>query len=208
MLEVDISSDIDRVFSEVGDFFRDQIPFVTAGALNDTAFDIRRRIVESTWDNAFNVRNKRFPGRIFRVTPKATKGSLEAVVQATLDYPWVADWLERQATGGTKKPAKHTWVAIPAGPISRNSGGSVKSFNKPINLKNSFIKHVGKNKLILQRTGRGDDAKLVVRYLLVKQSNISKTFRFEEDATATGLRVFSGHWGTRLALAIRSSVFT
>ena len=203
MLEIDITSNIDRVFSEVGDFFRDQIPYVTSQALNDTAFDIRRRIVESTWDNAFTVRNRRFPGRIFRVTPKATKGSLEAVVQATLEYPWVAAWLERQATGGTKTPAKHNWIAIPVRGSRRNNGGSIPTSQKPLNLKNTFIRTTkdGKARVIIQRSG----GETWVRYLLVRQAHIDKTFRFEEDATETGIKVFPGHWSRRLSDVIRKS---
>ena len=211
MLEIDVTSNVEEVLAGIDDFFRGQVPFVTSQALNDTAFDIRRRIVESTWDNAFEVRNRRFPGVIFRVDPKATKASQEAVVQAGLSYPWVAEWLERQATGGTKRPATHNWVAVPLGKPKRNSNGSIPKGQKPLNLKNTFVRSVkgGGNRVILERKGRGESATVVARYLLIKQADIKKTFRFEEDATETALRVFSGHWSTRLSRVIaRSRVFS
>ena len=201
MLEVDISSDIDRVFSEVGDFFRDQIPFVTAGALNDTAFDIRRRIVGSTWPKAVTMRNRVFPGRVFKVGQKATKALLEAVIEADGNF----DYVERLAEGGTKVP-RGNWIAVPIGDVRRNKGGSIPKAYKPSMLKNSFVRSTkdGKNRIILQKK----NGEVVPRYLLVKRAQINATFRFYEDATDTGLRVFSGHWSNRLTLAIRSSVFT
>lgn len=202
MLEVDISSDIDRVFSEVGDFFRDQVPFAAAGALNDTAFDIRRRIVGSTWPKAVTMRNRVFAGRVFKVGQKATKGLLEAVIEADGNF----DYVERLADGGTKVP-RGNWIAVPIGDVRRNKGGSIPKAYKPSMLKNSFVRTTknGKNRIILQKKG----GEIIPRYLLIKRAQINATFRFEEDATDTGLRVFSGHFGSRLALAIsKSRVFS
>lgn len=203
MLEVDISSDIDRVFSEVGDFFRDQIPFAAAGALNDTAFDIRRRIVGSTWPKAVTMRNRVFPGRVFKVGQKASKALLEAVIEADGKF----DYVERLVDGGTKVP-RGNWIAVPIGDVRRNKGGSIPKAYKPSMLKNSFVRSTkdGKNRIILQNNR---DGTVSPRYLLIKRAQINATFRFYEDATDTALRVFSGHFGTRLALAVyKSRVFS
>lgn len=202
MLNVDVSSDIDRVFSAVGDFFRDQIPFVTSQALNDTAFDIRKRIVYSTWPKAVTQRNQVFPGRVFKVGQKATKRQLEAIVAADPRF----DYVERLTEGGTKTP-RGNWLAVPVDNVKRGRGGAVLKAYKPSMLKGSFVRNTksGKNRVILTRDKAGN---VTVRYLLIKRAEINATFRFEEDATDTGLRVFSGHWSTRLAAVVRASVFT
>lgn len=205
MLEIDISSDIDRVFSEVGDFFRDQIPFAAAGALNDTAFDIRRRIVGSTWPKAVTMRNRVFAGKFFRVlTPLANKNELMVVVGniGRIGLSGDFNYLEALADGGTKVP-RGNWIAIPVKNALRNRGGSIPKSQKPMNLKNTFIRSSkdGKSRVIIQRSG----GETWARYILVKRAQIPATFRFEQDATDTALRVFSGHFGTRLALAISKS---
>lgn len=202
MLEIDVTSDIDRVFSEVGDFFRDQIPFVTAGALNDTAFDIRRRVVGSTWPKAIEQRNRVFPGRVFKVGQKASKTLLEAIVEGDGKF----DYVERLAEGGTKVP-RGNWIAVPIGNPRRNKGGSIAKAYKPAMLKNSFVRSTkdGKNRVILQKNR---DGTVSAKYLLIKRAQINATFRFYEDALDTTMRVFSGHWSTRLERAVRSSVFS
>ena len=60
-------------------FGKDQLPFATSKALNDTAFVVRNTIVEDTFPRSFNVKNKRFAGATFRVD-KANKRKLEARV--------------------------------------------------------------------------------------------------------------------------------
>ena len=192
MLEIDVSHDVDRVFSEVGDLFRDQIPFITAQALNDTAFDIRRRIVGSTWPKSVTMRNRVFPGRVFKVGTKATKRQLEAIVEGDGKF----DYVERLADGGTKLP-RGAWIAVPIGDVKRNKGGGIPRAYKPRMLKNSFVRSTkdGKARVILQRKG----GETIARYLLIKRAEINATFRFEEDATDTAIRVFSGHFMNRLS---------
>ena len=202
MLQIDVSDNVSEALKGIDDFFRGQVPFVTSQALNDTAFNIRTRIVGSTWPKAVTMRNRVFPGRVFKVGKKATKADLEAVVQGDPEF----DYVERLADGGTKVP-RGNWIAVPVDGIRRNRGGSISKAYKPRMLKNSFIREMknGKGKVILQR---GKDGENVVKYILIKRAQIPATFRFEEDATDTALRVFSGHWSTRMARVINASVFT
>jgi hypothetical protein len=201
MLSVDITENVQEALRGVGDFFRDQVPFITSQALTDTAFDVRRRIVGSTWPKAVTMRNKVFPGRVFKVSQKATKAQLEAIIAGDDSF----DYLGRLSDGGTKVP-RGNWLAIPMDGVKRTSGGAVAKSYKPRMLKNSFVRNVkgrSDQKVILQRKGKEN----VVRYLLVKRAQIPATFRFYEDAEATTMRVFSGHWSTRLAAVVRASVF-
>ena len=36
------------------------MPFATAGALTDTAFDVRKHVIEKTFPRGFNLKSKRF----------------------------------------------------------------------------------------------------------------------------------------------------
>ena len=123
MINFDISSDIDAAIRGVGDFFRRQIPFATSIAINNTIFDVRRDIIESTWPKSFTVRNQALPRRLFKVSKRATKSDLKALLSQDLDRRWV----ERQATGGTKTGSSGGRVAIPTNPDSmRTSTGRIK----------------------------------------------------------------------------------
>ena len=206
MLQIDLTSDIDRAMSEVDSFFRTQIPFGTSRALNDTIFDVRKRIVGSTYPEAFTVRNRAFPGRLFRVIPKATKTRLETILTTTLDRTFI----ERHVMGGTKRGKSGGRVAIPTNPEKmRSSNGRIRAPMKPLRIgtrKDVFTIDQGNRKLILKRGRKGADNELL--YVIVPEANIRKRFRFYEDAEKTALRVFSGHWNTNMNKAIRTSRFS
>lgn len=220
MLTIDISSDIDAALRDVRDTFEREIPFVMASALTDTAFDVRRRVVGSTYPNAFEVRNKALPGRMFRVmdeTGGVLRGGVRSVTRA-LKATGVAeisvgdelgrDWSQRNATGGTKT-ARGGTIAVPTeGDNLRGVSGRVLKRNKPLAIvqrKNHFLlKKGGRKVAIMQR--RGKDTTAV--YLFMNSAQIPKRFRFYEDAEDTTLRVFSGHFDSRFARVIRTSRFT
>ena len=204
MINFDISSDIDAAIRGVGDFFRRQIPFATSIAINNTIFDVRRDIIESTWPKSFTVRNQALPRRLFKVSKRATKSDLKALLSQDLDRRWV----ERQATGGTKTGSSGGRVAIPTNPDSmRTSTGRIKSALKPgrLNGKPGIIAiKRGAKTFIIQRTKRTN--KLL--YSVVASANIKKRFSFDEDAVATTIRVFPGYWRLAMNAAIAKSRFT
>lgn len=205
MLQVNISSDIDKAMSEVHSFWRNQIPFATSVALNDSIFDVRRRIVNSTYPAAFTVRNKAFPGKLWRVVPKATKKRLETVLSQTLDR----GYLERHATGGQKKGRSGGRVAVPNKPEAmRSKNGRIRANLKPKRLadhKKVYVINKGQKKFIMKRGRKGQKSELL--YVITPVAKIDKKFAFYEDATDTALRVFSGHWNTAMNRAIRTSRF-
>ena len=205
MLHIDVSSDIDAAFRGVHDFWRGQLPFATSGALNDTAFDVRKHVVGSTYPKAFTVRNRAFPGRLWRVTKKANKRELQADITQTLDR----DFLARHVSGGIKTGRTGGRVAVPTDPGSmRSANGRIKAGQKPRRLgeqKSVFTIKRGNKKFILRRGRNGAPNKLL--YSIVPSAKIDRRLRFYEDAKSTGIRVFSGHWNTRMDRAIRSSRF-
>lgn len=204
MINIDVSSDIDAAMASVGDFFRSQIPFATAGALNNSIFDVRADIIADTWPKAFKVRNQALPRRLFIVKEKATKRSLMAKMGQDLDR----DFVERQATGGTKRGKSGGRVAIPAEPEKmRTATGRIRAALKPGRLNGTrgvFSIKSGSRTLVMRRI-RKRTVKLL--YAVVPQANIRKRFMFDEDATATALRVFPGYWRLGMNAAIHSSRF-
>jgi len=203
-LEIDLTNEIGKLEAMLGDMLSKQLPFAASRALNDTAFDVRKRIVGSTWPKAFKVKNTRFAGRTFKVLVRADKYNLATVVGGEFTYPWVEAWVARQIAGGDKRSVKGGLVAIPVNP-ERNAGGSIPKSQKPLNLKGSFIRNTkGGNKVIVKRDRITKET--TVKYVLVPKAHIAPAFRFYQDAEDTVLRTFIGHLDFRIASAVFSGV--
>ena len=220
IINFDITSDIDEVIREVGTFFERDIAFTVAGAMNDTAFDVRKRIVGTTFGNAFNQRNPRFPNILWRVDKVRTGGagndlsrfrageidSMTALVRQTLDR----DYIENHVVGGTKLP-RGSSIAIPAngGNGLRTKTGRIAKRNTPIRItdrRDHFLAKDkgGRKRFIARRSSSG--LEIVFRF---KQSvDIKPRFRFYQDAFDTVDRVMLRHWGRRMAQVVNKSRFT
>lgn len=229
MIEINITSDIDEAIDEVGDFFRGDIPFVTAVAINNTLFDIRRRNIGSTYPKAFKVRNVTFPKVNWTIDKVAIGGGKSQNIKASSGLKafkggWsnnmfgmyrqkalnggMREWTELQVDGGTKTP-RGSAIAIPVnGDSMRNKGGSISKRNKPRNItnrKDTFLvkDKAGRKKFIASRSG----GKLDVKFTFAKTANIKPRYRFYEDAFDTVDRVILPHWGTALATVVARSRF-
>ena len=229
-ITIDISSDIDKALRDVGDTFERQIPFAMVGAITDTAFDVRRRVVGSTYPNAFDVKNTRFANVLFNITKdgetkwggmRVLKRELNATGSTEIDVRQVPlpsrgggspdrEYIERHATGGSSAPRSSAF-AVPKQKFQsqlRGKSGQILKRNKPMNITNKkkyFVKEKGGRKVaIMERNGKDITA---VYLLLNNPVPIPKRFRFYEDAEDTTLRVFPGHFDNRFARAIRTSRF-
>jgi hypothetical protein len=87
--------------------YRDQIPFVMSQLMNDSAFKTRQVLVNTTWPEHVNVRNKAFINAALHIN-KSTKHNL---VVEIFDQIGRAH-LKLHDTGGTKT-AIHGGLAIP-----------------------------------------------------------------------------------------------
>jgi hypothetical protein len=208
-MEIEIQHSLDIAMEGIEDFFEREIPFVMSQALNDTAFDARKRIVGSTYPKAFRVKNKRFAGRTFRVLKKADKYDLHSMIGDDLGR----DYLMRHITGGIKTPKGSTSLAIPRQPgLLRGVSGQILKRNKPRRItdkKDTFLISRGSKKIgIFKRVGKGKGG-LQKMYGFHKEARIDRKFRFYRDAEDTALRVFPGHFFTRMKrVAARSMVFS
>lgn len=219
MLTIDITSDLNKAMRDIDDFFWKDIPFAMAGAMVDTMFDVRRRIVDSTYPRAFEVRNKAFPGRLWRVKVDGAQGSAmyrvlrnelrtggiaEVQLQQVLDR----EYMETHVTGGTKTPRSGRSIAVPVN-IGRTKTGRVSAAQKPRRVrdrKGTFVKQgKGGTRLIMERKREGG---VRLWYVLTPTAKIDRRFRFYEDAEQTVLRVFGGHMSTRFNRVLARSRFT
>lgn len=204
MYSLDITSDLNEAMAEIADFFWKDVPFAMSQAMNDSMFDARRRIVNSTYPRAFNVRNKVLPGRLWRITKRASKRDLEVLLTQTMDL----DYMVRHVTGGVKTPRGGKSVAIPVD-ISRTKTGRIPAARKPTpirNKKGTFVRPgKGGTRVVVERQR---NKTLRVWYILAPSAKIDARFRFYEDGIDTIERVFSGHFNTRMNRAIATSRFT
>lgn len=226
-VSIEIDSNLKDVSRDVMDVMNRQVPFAVAGAVQDTVWDIRRRIVFSTYQKAFEVKNKRWPGVLFKIldeqgapfrsqrggVARAFGRDLRSTGSATVSVGEVGgdkrrDWLHLQTFGGTKKP-RGTTIAVPANKARqaelRTTTGRVKASKKPLRITN--VKHTnlvgeGANKRFIIRRRKGGDPERI--YNFARQAKIKPTFRFFPDAHDTFNRVFDGHFAARFSMAMRT----
>lgn len=204
---MDLDIEFNDVQPEVENFFQRQIPFAISQAMNDSIFDARKRIVNSTYPKAFDVRNKVFPGFAFKVTKRAKKRDL--VAELSTRDGLRRDWIERQIDGGTKLPRGSNLV-IPRHPNQvRTKTGRIRVRSKPRVLtdrKDHFVLKRGGRKVGIAKRERDDKVKMI--YVFARQAKIRPRFRFYADGINTINRVFPGHFNRRLNTIVGKSRFT
>lgn len=201
-LSINVESNISAFTKAMDAFGKDQIPFATSGALNDTAFIVRKTVVEDTYPRAFNVRNKRFPGVAFKVE-KANKRKLEAKIFDKLEK----DYFQRHAVGGIKTPKGKT-ISIPTDEIKLSSRGVSKG-RRPRALlaggKRAFRQKTKSGQdVIMQRKGR-DRYPVRVLYLQEPSAKINQTFDFYKDAQFVAQRNFNKRFAINLVKARKTA---
>lgn len=196
-MKLDVAINSKSILRALGSM-KSQVAFASSQALNDTAFDVRKQIVERTYPRSFNVRNTGFPRTAFRVS-KASKRHLEAAVYDRTE----SEWLTRQATGGIKRAPGGGRVAVPTSKVQRTARGRVKKPQTPTALlRGRGFKSRGKGGEAIVKPNRG---KRDVYYFLRDRVVVKKRFPFEEAATKRTRAVYAGHFGRRLKAAIRTA---
>lgn len=179
-----------------------QIPFATKNAITDTAFAVRKRIVERTWPRSVEARNKRFAGTAFRVE-KASKSKLQARVFDRLGR----EALSRQALGQIRRARRSAHLAIPTGNVKRTRSGKIRKRDLPASLRNNpkaFTVRARGREMILERATKRRYP-LRPLYGLKSSARVPKSFPFHEDAKDTSLRAFPNFMRRRLAHALRTA---
>jgi len=201
-MQINVKSNISTFAKAMDAFGKQQIPFATANALNTTAFDVRKQIVEDTYPRSFTVRNKRFASQLFRVD-KATKRNLTARLYDRLGR----DYMVNQAEGGIKRPRGRN-IAIPTREIKRTTSGKVPKNRLPRNVlggKGFRTTLSSGQQAIAEQYGRGAAKKTRVLYILEQTANIPKRFPFYEDADRKAKAMFSRNFAKSFAFAKRTA---
>lgn len=202
-MQIDVRSNIGAVTKAIDAFGKNQIPFATHRALNDTAFSVRNHIVEKTYPRSFDVKNKRFASQMFRVERSKSKRDLSAAVFDRFRK----DYMAMQAEGGMKK-ANGRSIAIPGqdrpavrGRASYNRNAPRTVLNKP----KAFRQRVGDQDMILERRTK-KRYPLKRLYLLEQQAvRIPKRFPFYEEGTKKARQDFDKFFRKRFAEAKRTA---
>lgn len=223
-MHFDISSNIHEVAARFSRAGRSQIPFAASRALNATAFDVRKEVVERTFPKSFTLRNKRFPSIATRVATASKARLIASVGDRT---PGGRDYLVTQAEGGTKRPrGRH--LAVPEEQhIRRTAGGAVRRTDKPRRLLEDLLspKDAGRQggrgnrkrskpkpfiitdshglQWIVRRQRKVEGLQFL--YAMPTDARIKKRFPFHEDALAVARRVFAGHFAREFERAMRTA---
>ncbi len=82
MLNLNVGSNADQIVVWAMNVQQRQLPFTTAGAPTDTAFDVRKHVIEKTFPRGFDLKSKRFAAGALDVD-KANKRKVRAT-----DHDW------------------------------------------------------------------------------------------------------------------------
>ena len=191
-MQINLKSNIQALQANIRSYQR-LIPAATADALNLTARQFRKEIVEDTWPHSVKVRNTRFLNAALRID-WAKKNNLSVTVFDHLKR----EYLQRLDKSGVKVPMGNH-IAIAGRDVKdliRGGGGAVKKAYKPRTLldKKRFFKTRLKSGFdaIVERpagreTGKRKPTRLIrnrlkVWYLLEPKGQIPKMFPFYETA--------------------------
>lgn len=213
-MQINVSSNISAFAKAMDAFGKNQIPFATAVALNDTAKDVRGQIINDTWPGDITQRNKNFMKAALTPISKrnaevwATKRNLRAVIGTTRPK-MQRDYLQRLTEGGTKTPrGRHLAIPSSQNTVTRLQGGAIKKADRPrqlLNRKGVFIQKLVRSgdMAIMRRVGK-DRYPVQMLYLLEPSGQIKKQFGFYDDANTTARRAF----GKNFALAFKRAKAT
>lgn len=176
---------------------RRQIPFAASLALNNTAFVVRKFIVQRLWPDAFpRARNRRLPGVMFRVQ-KARKTRLQSQVFDRL----ARDFVDHHIEGRPKRPFRSSHLAVPIN-VKRLASGKISAARRPESLPNSFEADFGRGPAIWQRQ-RNNRLKLM--YSLKSQTPVRASFHFFRLGLRRGEQAWPREFEKAIARALRTA---
>lgn len=206
-----VDTNIPEVSSWLKKVHKDQLPFATSQAINTTAFEIRKQLVDKTYPGAFDLKNKRFPSVATNVN-KSKKTKLEAVIGNWKGQAF--DYLPKHAEGGTKKPrGRH--IAVPSRELRADyPTKKIPKSQKPkaiLKKKGGFTFVTSKKKLTViayrkpKRGKKGKSGDIEIKYILIKRAQIDKELPFYEDALKVAEKRYPKNWAKAFEFAIRTA---
>lgn len=209
-MSVNLSSNLTTVQKALDAFGRNQLPFATAMALNDAAFEVRKDTIERVWPKSVKVRNPAFMKAVMmpiRGENRANKRKLTATVQNHPTGTRHRDYLQRLAVGGVKTPNGRS-IAIPAQDMRLRARGGVTAGNRPrpaLDKPRTFRQTVDGQEMILRR--RTKQRYPLQRLYILEQSpvQIDDQFNFYGEGMRTARRSMQNNFSKRFRQAKRSA---
>ena len=196
MIQINITHELDQLKKKLNNIERQQIPFATKNALNDTANELKAAEVKQL-DKDID-RPTPFTKRAFFIKG-ATKKRLVAVL-GIKDIQ--AKYLGIQIKGGTQTPANKA-ILTPAN-IKLNKYGNLTKgrIKKLLDKPNTFSGKVGGVAGIWERNKKGG-LKLLVRYK--DKQDHKPRFKFYDTAEEEVKSIFPVHLKRNIALALKTA---
>ena len=170
---------------------RDQLPFVTSKAINLTLNDVRRAEVGQAFSK-FKLRSKTFPRQAVK-TEQSSKSQWPKV-HGRVYVPEKFPFLLLQETGGVKRPAGLSRIAVPTRLVREKKSGGPVARDRPRAVRQRKGAYVGgdkKNQIrYTQKKGPEWRQRLGIYYTLHQSVQIKPRFRFEQ----TGKKVIDKVW--------------
>lgn len=209
-MQINVSSNISTFTKAIDAFGRNQVPFATAMALNDAAFEVRKDTIERVWPKSVQSRNPAFMKAVMmpiRGENRATKRKLTATVQNHPTGTRHRDYLQRLAVGGVKTPNGRS-IAIPAQDMRLRARGGVTAGNRPrpaLDKPRTFRQTVDGQEMILRR--RTKQRYPLQRLYILEQSpvQIDDQFNFYGEGMRTARRSMQNNFSKRFRQAKRGA---
>ena len=178
------------------------MPFAMSKTLNETAKDIRKQVVERTYPNAFDVKNRTFVKAMMRIE-FSNKRKLSAAVFDRFKKNYMAN----QAEGGIKQKSGR-YIAIPASDRPKVSGKATYHRVHPrqvLSRPKAFVQKANNSTMILERRTKKRYPLKKLYVLHTSSPRIPKRFPFYEDAEAVSRRNFDKNFAKFFAEAKRTA---
>jgi len=177
-MQLDITVDTSDLERRMGFLAREQMPFIGAMTLTQTAKDAQQVVIVRL-PHKFTIRNT-WTQKGVQIQP-AKKNHLESRVMVRDDY------MQLQEEGGTKTP-RGQHLAIPARGARKNKRDIITKSNRPravLDRPKSFIQRLKSGREAIMRRKGKSRFPVEVMFLLIPKAEINARFGFEETVRRT-----------------------
>ena len=194
-MRVSILSDMRRFKRSMNTIEKKEFPLIVRNSLLDTGVKTQKKLREQTYGRAFTSRQKQFA----KVTTSLGTGSpvkfqsgaalkkgVERRKEIVIFDRTSKPYMQRHATGGTKRPVDGRSIAIPGRTTvePKRTGRGIRKSLRPtavLDQKKAFRTKVGGQDVIARRKGKAKYP-IEIMYIMEPTATIRKTYNFYEDS--------------------------
>lgn len=197
-MRVSILSDMRRFKKTMNTIEKKEFPLIVRNSLLDTGVKTQAKLRNQTYGQAFNPRQKQFtkvttslgtgsPARF--QSGGALKRGVERRKEIVIFDRTSKPYMQRHATGGTKRPINGTNIGIPGRTTvePKRTGRGIRKSLRPtavLDQKRAFRTKIKGQDVIARRKGKAKYP-IEVMYLLEPTAKIRKSYDFYEDSSSS-----------------------